>query len=221
LTDLTLRARRHLGLFHLSPRAATRTYGIPHHPQHRLRLSRTSILPANSALHLLRRRRPAHIDHDDDDNADDQARPIPHLPAPQILSWLLRQPRRHRALRGNRVPHLGLPARCQHTRFRFAGRPSPARDAPRGSWYRRTRGRGGADGLVSVRGRAPAHANWRADAAGALVALGRDRACYLGAWWATRVLCWIEHWISQDRAYERCQFCGLAGHEKAIRCLAP
>ena len=50
---LTDHARRHLRLFHLSPRAAPRTHGIPHHPQLRLRLSRTSLLPANSALHLL------------------------------------------------------------------------------------------------------------------------------------------------------------------------
>jgi solute carrier family 25 protein 16 len=56
--------RRHLRLFHLSPRAAARAHGIPHHPQFRLRLSRTPILPPNSALHLLRRRR-AHIDDAD------------------------------------------------------------------------------------------------------------------------------------------------------------
>lgn len=213
--------RRHLRIFHLSSRAAPRAHGIPHHTQLSLRLSRTTILPPNSALHLLRRPRPAHahVHINIDDDAADQARPIPRLSTPQILPRLLRQPRRHRSLRGNRVPHLGIPARCHQARFSLARRASPPRDSPRRYGYRRTRGCRGADGLVSVRGRASAHANWRADAARALVALGRDCARYLGAWWATGFLCWIEHWIPQDRAYERCQLCGLAGHEKVIRCL--
>jgi hypothetical protein len=46
------------------------------------------------------------------------ARPIPHPLAPQILPRFLHQSRRHRALRRNRAPHLGLPARC-HARPRF------------------------------------------------------------------------------------------------------
>ena len=36
-------------------------------------------------------------------------------------------------------------------------------------------------------------ANWRVDAAWAVVALGRDCKCYLGVWFATEVIHWIEH----------------------------
>jgi hypothetical protein len=52
-----------------------------------------------------------------------------------------------------------------------------------------------------------------------VAALGGDSAHDMGAGWATGVLRWIEHWIPQDCAHERDELCGLAGHEKTIRCL--
>ncbi|KAN0130541.1 hypothetical protein V8E53_011627 [Lactarius tabidus] len=188
--------------------AAARSHGIPHHPRFHLRLSRTTIFPENSALHLLRRRRA------DDAN---QARPIHAIPLLKFYHGF------SISIVGI-VPYTGtgfIKSDCLH-----AATPVPfwcrRTGVARGSWHGRTRGHCGAYILVSVRGRLPAHANWRADAACAVVTLGRDRAQYLSAWWATGFFRWIEHSIPPDRAYERsCQLCGLAGHEKAIRCARP
>ncbi|KAN0130546.1 hypothetical protein V8E53_011632 [Lactarius tabidus] len=155
--------RRHLHLFHLPTRVATPAHCIPLHPQLRLRLSRTTILPENSALHLLRRRRA------DDAN---QARHIHAIPLLKFYcSFSV-------SLVGI-MPYSSCPMqeqgfspgttcalpRSSPIRFRRMG-------VTRVSRYRRTCGRSGTGGLVSVRGRAPAHTNWRADVAGCWLCWG-------------------------------------------------
>jgi hypothetical protein len=163
--------RRNLRPFHLSTRVAVRAHCIPL----RLQVSRTAILPENSALHLLRRRRA------DDAN---QARHIHAIPLLKFycsfsvsLVGIMPCPTQGQGFSPGTT--CALP-RSSPIRFRRMG-------VTRVSRYRRTCGRSGTGGLVSVRGRAPAHTNWRADAAGVLVVLGRDCAGYLGAWWATGV----------------------------------
>ncbi|KAN0130543.1 hypothetical protein V8E53_011629, partial [Lactarius tabidus] len=154
-------------LLHLSPRAAARAYGIPHHPQFHLWLPSAPTLPPNTVLHLLQRRRA--------DDAD-QARPIHTIP-------LLKFYRGFSISLVGIVPYTGTGfIKWDYLR---AATPVP---------YRRTRGHFGAYILVSVRGPC------------AVVAVGRDRAQYLGAWWATEV---------------SCRLCRLAGLENAIRCAGP
>jgi hypothetical protein len=165
--------RRHLHLFHLPTRVATPAHCIPLHPQLRLRLSRTTILPENCEVHLLRRRRA------DDAN---QARHIHAIPLLKFYCGF------SVSLVGI-MPYSSYPAGTGFLTWDYlrAATLVPRMGVARVSRYRRTCGRSGAVGLVSVRGRAPAHTNWRADVAGVLVVLGRDCAGYLGAWWATGV----------------------------------
>ncbi|KAI9431182.1 hypothetical protein H4582DRAFT_2010159, partial [Lactarius indigo] len=75
---------------------------------------------------------------------------------------------------------------------------APSCGTTSGPWHWCSIGRRGADNLLSIRGRSPAHAGRWADEAWAVVAWGRDGACDVGTGWTKGVLCRVGDWIPED-----------------------